>query len=284
MDPVVAVGTLLSVGLAAGFYFYHELAPALATFAGLLGIIITLQIEEMTKERRRAEQETRLGGMLAKIERSDWLPDTVESMLDSVTRIEREYPDSPAVVACRQAMEECRDRLGNLESGRFQFPYTDNELALRMCQNMQREFVAISFASIDLRWWQAPEGRRYWDLQLDALARGVVVRRVFVYDDWSAELAAVAREQRDAGVVVRRVHQDTLPVGARGIIGIWDRMCGLEVSYDASGQAVLFSYTVAEADLDRLRRQFDLVERMAIDLDDSEPDPTTTVTGAGQPS
>lgn len=281
VDPVVAVGTLLSVGLAAGFYFYNELAPAIATFAGLLGVIITFQVQEMTRERRRAEHETRLGAILAKIERSDWLPDVVESMMGSVTKIEQTYPDTPAVAACREAMEECRARLADLEGGRFQFPYTDNELPLRLCETMQREFLATSVAAFDVRWWRLPEGRRYWQLQRDALDRGVAIRRVFVYDEWSDELAAVAREQLGAGVQVRRVRQGALPVGARGVIGLWDATCGLEVSYDASGQAVLFSYSVAEPDLDRLRRQFELVERMAIDID--EPEPSAGVTGAAQP-
>lgn len=281
VDPVVAVGTLLSIGLATGFYFYNELAPTIATFAGMLGVVITLQVQEITRERRRAEHESRLGAMLGKIERSDWLPDVVESMLGSVTKVEQTYPDTPAVDAVRQAMEECRSRLADLEGGRFQFPYTDNELALRLCENLRREFLAISVSGIDLRWWRAPEGRRYWQLQLDALARNVAIRRVFIYDEWSDGLAAIAREQQEAGVQVRRVQQDTLPLGARGIIGLWDANCGLEVSYDSSGEAVLFSYTVAEPDLDRLRRQFELVERMAVDID--EPEPSAGVTGAGQP-
>lgn len=281
VDPVVTVGTLLSFGLATGFYFYNELAPAIATFAGLLGVIITLQVQEITRERRRAEHESRMGAILSKIERSDWLPDVIESMLGSVTKVEQTYPDTPAVDACRQALEECRARLTDLEGGRFQFPYTDNELALRLCQTTQHEFLAISVPRIDLRWWRAPEGQRYWRHQLDALGRGVTIRRVFIYDEWSDELAEVAHEQRDAGVEVRRVRQDTLPLGARGIIGLWDGGCGLEVSYDASGEAVLFSYTVAEADLDRLRRQFELVERMAVGVD--EPEPTAGVTGGGQP-
>lgn len=271
---------MLSIVLTVVFYFIRDLAFAMAAFAGLLGIIMTMQWQQMAKERRRAEHESRLGSMLAKIERSDWLTDEIECMLGSVTKIEQDYPGTPAMAACRQAMADCRARLVDLEAGRFRFPYTDNELALRMCESMRHEFLAISVSGIDLRWWLAPEGQRYWQIQRDALDRGVTIRRVFIYDEWSDELAAIARAQADAGVRVRRVQQDALPVGARGIMGIWDGGCGLEVSYDASGQAVLFSYSVAEPDLHRLRSQFELVERMAIDIDD--PDPAAKVTGAGR--
>jgi hypothetical protein len=266
-DPVLSIGTVLSLGLAIGFYFYDELPLTMATFAGLLGLIITLQVQDLTEERRRAERESRMGAMIAQLENNSWLAGVVESMLRSTTTVERAYPGTPAVTAYRQVMEDCRAHLAEMESGRFRFPYADKALELRLCETLQREFLAISVAALDLRWWLAAEGRRYWRYQHEALGRGAAIRRVFIYDDWSDELERMAREQRDAGVEVRRVHRDDLPVGARGIIGIWDMACACEVIYDAAGAAVLYSYTVADADLERLRRQFEQVERMAIGLD-----------------
>lgn len=281
IDPVLAAGTLLSLAFGIAFYFYGELdAVAIATFAGLLGIIITLQIQEITRERRRAEYESRMGAIIATLESSLWLPDLIEPMLASVRKVEQTHSRTPAVDACRQLLERCQAQLADLESGRFRYPYEDNALPLRLCQTLQREFLAISVPANDLRWWLTPEGRRYWQYQQQALDRGVVIRRVYIHDEWSPELAALAQEQRDAGAEVRRVHRDALPVGARGIIGIWDRTCGVEVTYDASGAAVFYSYSVAEADLDRLRRQFEQVERMAVDLD--EPEPSAGFTGSGQ--
>lgn len=40
------------------------------------------------------------------------------------------------------------------------------------------------------------------------------------------------------------------------------------------GQAVAFAFTVTRSDLDRLRRQFERIERLAVGLDDPEPAPS----------
>lgn len=278
LDPVLVVGTLLSVGLGVFFFFSQSIAAALATFAGLLGIIITLQIQSMTKERQRAEHQTRIGAMISTMESSPGLLDVVESMLSSARKVEASYLGTPAMNAYRQTMEECRTRLTELEGGRFHVPYSDNELALSLCENLRREFLATSVPANDLAWWLEPEGGQYWRTQLQALAQGVQIRRVFIHTGWSDDVDQLAREQQRAGVEVRRIHRERLPVGARGIIGIWDERCGVEVVYDASGEAALFSYTVAPSDLDRLRRQFEFVERMAVGIDEAEP--TSGVTGS----
>lgn len=271
LDPVLVVGVLLSVGLSVFFYLYQDIPAAIATFSGLLGIIITLQIQAMNKDRQRAERESRLGSMVAKLDRNPWLADVVESMLGSAERVGQLYGGSPAEDAYRQTLEKCRVRLTELENGRFHYPYSDNELNLALCESLQREFLAISVPTIDLTWWLEPEGQRYWRAQREALSRGATIRRVFVHSGWSEELETLARGQQQAGVQVRRIHQDRLPVGRRGIIGIWDGRCGVEVIYDASGQAVLFAFTVATGDLSRLRRNFEFVERLAVGLDEPEP-------------
>lgn len=280
VDPVLAIGTVLSIGLATVFYFYDDLALTIAFFAGMLGIIITLQVQESTKERRRAEHESRLGAIIATLEQSVWLPDVIESMLRSTTVVERTYPGTPAVETARELMEQCRTRMADLESGRFHHPYVENALNLRLCQALRREFLAISVPALDLAWWRTPEGRQYWSLQVQALDRGATIRRVFVHNGWTDDIDAMAREQKSAGVEVRSVHRDELPVGIRGIVGIWDGTCGVEVKYDASGEAISWAYSVSPSDLDRLRRQFEQVERMAVSLE--EPEPTAGVAGSSQ--
>lgn len=271
LDPVLVIGTVSSVGIAVFFYRNTTLAPAFATFAGLLGGIITLQVQILLRDKRRAEYESRMGTLIKMIEGTSWLPDIVESMLRSATRVEREYAGTPAVDACKLAFEQCRGKLTDLEHGRFQLPYNDNSLALQLARNVEREMLVTSVPAIDLEWWDEPEGRTYWDHQLRALREGREIRRVFIHNGWSDRLDALARTQKEAGVKVRRVHTDRLPANMRVIIGLWDGRCGHELNYNASGEAVLFSFTVAPSDLARLRQLFEFIERTAVDLDEEEP-------------
>lgn len=280
LDPVLIVGTIISIGLAIVFYVRQDTAQALGTVAGLIGGVITLQVQTLLREKRRIEHETRVGNMISAIEKIPWLPDLMEPMLRAAKHVEREFKDTPAEDACRAAFEECLGTLADLERGHFRAPYGDNGLFLSLIENTQESMCVTSVPTVDLTWWLEPVGRQYWQAQVDALQRGVEIRRVFIYHDWSDELDVLAREQVKAGVHVRRVHADRLPVAMRVITGVWDGSCGHELSYTAGGEAVHDSFTVSPPDLERLSRQFEMIERSAEELD--EPDtPVNGHSGVG---
>lgn len=268
-DPVLMVGLALSVGLAVVFYRYPYIEPALGVFAGLLGMILTVQVQFMVRERHRAEFETRLGSVVARLEKHPWLADIVEKVTVSAQNVQDVYGSTPAAGVGRQILTDAAGKLGELEAGHFYSPWDDNSIALDLVHNTQHEMLVTSMPAIDLDWWHTPEGQRYWALQREALARDVAVRRVFIYDEWSEALDAIAQEQQRAGVEVRRVHRDDLPTNLVGIMGIWDDSCGHELEYTPTGDAVNFAFLVARPDLERLRRKFDRIERMAVPLDDA---------------
>lgn len=271
VDPVLLIGTGLSVLLGVIFYVREDTAQALGTVAGLIGGVITLQVQTLLREKRRVDHETRVGHMVSTIEKIPWLPDMMEPMLRAAKHVEREYQGTPAEDACRAAFEECLRTLADLERGHFRAPYGDNAVFLRLIEQAQESMCVTSVPGVDLGWWQQPVGRQYWRAQLTALARGVVIRRVFIYHEWTDELDALAREQQRAGVKVRRVQIDRLPPPMRVISGLWDGTCGHELSYTAAGEAVYDTFTVSPPDLERLMRQFEMIERSAVDLDEPEP-------------
>lgn len=268
VDPVLIVGTGLSVLLAVIFYVREDTAQALGTVAGLIGGVITLQVQTLLKERRRIDHETRVGHMVSTIEKIPWLPDLMEPMLRAAKHVEREYDRTPAQDACRRAFEECLRTLADLERGHFRSPYGDNEVFLGLIEQAREQICVTSVPTVDLTWWREPVGRQYWQAQVDALARGVVIRRVFIYHEWTDDLDALAREQLEAGVRVRRVQAERLPAGMRVITGLWDGSCGHELNYTAAGEAVYDTFTVSPPDLERLMRQFEMIERSAVDLDE----------------
>ncbi|NUR89315.1 MAG: hypothetical protein HOY71_34970 [Nonomuraea sp.] len=270
LDPVLVVGTILSVLLGVIFYVREDTAQALGTVAGLIGGVITLQIQTLLKEKRRIDHETRVGHMVSTIEKIPWLPDLMEPMLRAAKHVEREYGGTPAEDACRVAFEECLRTLADLERGHFRAPYGDNGVFLKLITQSRESMCVTSVPAVDLTWWREPVGRQYWQAQVEALARGVVIRRVFIYTDWNEDLDDLAREQMAAGVKVRRVQVDRLPPAQRVITGIWDSSCGHELSYTAGGEAVHDTFTVSAPDLERLRYQFEMIERSATELDEPQ--------------
>jgi hypothetical protein len=270
LDPVLITGTITSIGLAIVFYIHQDAAEALGVVAGLIGGVITLQIQTLLREQRRIEHETRVGTMMATIDKIAWMPDLMDPMLRAARHVEQEFKGTPAEDACRAAFEQCLGTLADLQRGHFRAPYGDNGMFLRLIESSERTMCVTSVPSVDLTWWYAPVGRQYWQAQVEALARGVEIRRVFIYEDWSPELDALAREQVEAGVKVRRVEADRLPSGMRVITGIWDDACGHELSYTAGGDAVHDSFTVSPTDLERLTRQFEMIERSATEVNLTE--------------
>ncbi|WP_049572154.1 hypothetical protein [Nonomuraea sp. SBT364] len=276
VDPVLIIGTGLSVLLAVIFYVREDAAQALGTVAGLIGGVITLQIQTLLREKRRIDHETRVGHMVSTIEKIPWLPDLMEPMLRAAKHVEREYKGTPAEDACRNAFEECLRTLADLERGHFRAPYGDAGVFLKLIEQSRESMCVTSVPSVDLTWWLQPVGRQYWQAQVDALKRGVVIRRVFIYHEWTDGLDALAREQLEAGVKVRRVHVDRLPPAMRVITGVWDEACGHELSYTAAGEAVHDTFTVSPPDLERLMRQFEMIERSATEVGvRRDPDPVS---------
>lgn len=279
LDPILVIGIILSVGLSVIFYVREDTAQAMGTVAGLIGGMITLQVQTLLRDKRRIEHETRVGYMISTIEKIPWLPDLMEPMLRAAKHVEREFKGTPAEDACRDAFEDCLRTLADLERGHFRAPYGDNRLFLSLIKNCRTSMCVTSVPSVDLGWWLQPVGRQYWLAQVDAIARGIEIRRVFIYQEWTDDLDALAREQIAAGVHVRRVHADRLSPALRVITGIWDGTCGHELSYTAGGEAVHDSFTVSPPDLERLMRQFELIERSAVEID--EPDPPRRTQSVG---
>ncbi|RVX45578.1 hypothetical protein OHA25_10975 [Nonomuraea sp. NBC_00507] len=267
LDPVLIIGTTLSVLLGVIFYVREDTAQGLALLAGLIGGVITLQVQTLLREKRRVDHETTVGQLVSTIEKIPWLTELMVPILRAAKHVEREYPGTPAVDACRAAFDECLRTLTDLERGHFRTPYGDNAVFQRLIDQTKRTMCATSVPSVDLAWWREPVGRQYWEAQLNALKRGVKIRRVFIYREWTDELDELAREQIAAGVQVRRVHVDRLPPAMRVISALWDGSCGHELSYTAAGEAVYDTFTVSPPDLERLMTQFEMIERNAVELD-----------------
>lgn len=264
-DPVLIIGTALSVLLGVLFYFRTDIGTAMGVFATLVGITITLQVQALLTEKQRSVSETRTARMVNKIESIPWLPGYVEQMAEYVDHVVDNLP-KPATSLARQTIDDCLSRLIDLQRGHFRPIYGDQRLFLALTAEVNDTMLATSAQEIDVEWWNSSRSDKYWDLHLQALNRGVKVVRIFIYHDWTKPLADLAKKQADAGVEVYRVKRGQLTPGLVVDMVIWDRVCGYETQSNAAGQPTQNFFTFAAHDIDKLARDFELVRTVASPL------------------
>ena len=73
--------------------------------------------------------------------------------------------------------------IGELKTGETRYIGEDREWLLALTSRVQNEIVATSSMSVDGSFWETELGARYVDMQGEAVARGVRVRRVFLLDE-----------------------------------------------------------------------------------------------------
>jgi hypothetical protein len=180
--------------------------------------------------------------------------------------VEQNYKSSMAVALARRAFENCQTQLESLARGRYSTPDPDespNSPIYKLTEGIHTSMVATS-AGGDLLWWlDTPATRTWWRLNLEALERGVAIKRILIYHTWSDELDRLARTQQEAGVRVMRVCENELPAPLRLNLIIWDGSCALEPEYNFSGEWINATYTFAPQDLALALERFKLIESCA---------------------
>jgi hypothetical protein len=105
----------------------------------------------------------------------------------------------------------------------------DREWLLGLTQDTERSVDAISLSTVDAGMrgfdgglWTSDLGTRYLELQREAVARGIIIRRIFVFE--SNDLVGdetflnITKIQRDVGVQVRMLDHMLIPEWIRSMI------------------------------------------------------------------
>ncbi len=253
------MGTATSVALGVLFYARADIKTALGVFAGLLGVTITTQVQSIVLTNRRIDVATRSGRMLEALETISWLPPLIEEITSHITRVERDYSATPAVELCQQVLQDCLDRVNDLQRGHFEPAYGDQRLFNALTSKAVKQIRATSAQEMDLAWWLSPRSEPYWELQREALGRKVTITRVFIYSKWNDDLDQLARKQSQAGIEVRTVHRGRLPPRLVTDMVIWDETCGYETRSNAAGEPVINFFTLAAQDVEKMRHDYEAI-------------------------
>jgi hypothetical protein len=222
--------------------------PGQIAAAGAVGAVVLMVQFLIDFERRLAKVESgfvecvdEIGETVregfAKVNQATSLVAQVESgglrsgeMTRLLKRAAKISPGAPVLVRSfvQLEVEQMSELLGGLAGKRVTYEGEDQEWLLNLTRSAERTIDAMSLPEVDKAgniyhsFWQSNLGRRYMDLQDQAIQRGVRVRRVFVTeeDEMAGDpvLQDICRLQAAIGIEVRLLDPATVDKKIRGQI------------------------------------------------------------------
>ncbi|MGW9195163.1 hypothetical protein [Micromonospora chersina] len=252
-DPVALVGVSLSVLLSVTLDLTNAATGVESLLAGLMGITISLVLDSLARAERRFHLRTLLDG-------PPWLVRATPQVAGALREAAERHAGTRVAAEAQRRFEEFRRQAEQLAAGRIVRPGDDDEDLVGATRDCAREMFGLTNVmprvSGELSWWRGDVGRRYWEANVAALARGVRITRVFVYATLSPDLSALVEAQRRAGVRV-----GLLPIGAVSPhlhvnLAVWDGSSCWEGKMTAHGEISENEFSVHPADVERLTRVF----------------------------
>ncbi|MEU0155951.1 hypothetical protein [Micromonospora fulviviridis] len=259
-DPVALVGISLSILLSVTLDLTNAATGVESLLAGLMGITISLVLDSLARSERRFHLRTLLDG-------PPWLVRATPQLAGALREAAERHAGTRVAAEAQRRFEEFRREAEQLAAGRIIRPGDDDEDLIGATRDCTRELLGLTNVmprvSGELSWWRGDVGRRYWEANLAALARGVRVTRVFTYATLSPELSELVETQRRAGVRV-----GLLPLGAVSPhlhinLAVWDGSSCWEAKMTAHGEISENEFSVHPADVERLTRAFRLCADIA---------------------
>jgi hypothetical protein len=267
----LVAGTILSVVLGALFYFRTDLKSAVAAFAGLLGVAIALQLELLLQSRRLAAAQRSRELRAGRIEEVDWLPHVVDGMLTALHGIRDGQPVSLVSDLAKVELESCVERLRDLQRGHLTDQRPQEMDIVDILTLRTRHHLHATTGEAELTWWLRPEARYFLQRQADAVARGVAIERIFIYDVWTELHDEICRLQRKLGIEVYRIEARKIAGISYPDLIIWDDVCALSVDYNSAGDNTNSRFTFVTNEIRKLEHTFRIAKSAAELFEPHEP-------------
>lgn len=165
--------------------------------------------------------------LIAQVESAGLRSAAVTGLIEHAASIS---PDAPPLVRAFVQLEVDRvsELLRGLAVNEATYDGEDQDWLLNLTRCAEHTIDAISIPEVDAAWntyhsfWQSHLGRRYMDVQRQAIRRGVIIRRVFVTAQEApadeSVLQRICRFQADSGIEVRLLYPSAVPEEIRGQI------------------------------------------------------------------
>lgn len=254
-DPVALIGIALSVFLSVTLDLTGAATGVESLLAGLMGITISLLVDSLARAERRFHLRTLLDG-------PSWLVHTTPLLAGAVREAAEQHAGTRVATEARRRYEEFRLAAEQLAAGRIIRPGDDDEDLVGATGECTAQLVGLTNVmprvSGELSWWQGEVGRRYWEANVAALARGVRITRIFIYATLSDELRDLVETQRRAGVRVGLLPHGAVSPQLHVNLAVWDSTSCWEARMTAHGEISEHQFSVNRSDVERLDRVFQL--------------------------
>ncbi|RKR86789.1 hypothetical protein BDK92_1055 [Micromonospora pisi] len=248
-DPVAVTGIGLSVALSIALDVTGAASGVESLLAGLLGTTISLLVDSIARSERRFE----LRGLVAG---TPWMTEALAPIVTGTREAIERYPQTPVAAEARARFDRIRIETEHLRTGRIIRPGTDyRDLvgAMRDCVDQVHAMANVAPpAGGESSWWSSDIGRYYWTLNLEALARGVRITRIFGYHEYTDEFRELVDDQRRAGVRVGLLPYGTVDRSLDLNLAIWDGTSAWEARMSPHGEIIENIFSVNSDDLGRL--------------------------------
>jgi hypothetical protein len=209
-----------------------ELAAVVAFAVALILFIVDTEIRVSTIGEQMTAGLTRIGRLAelsAMMDRSGLGPTLLVDFLETASQVDGRVNPLLQRLA-RREIERVTEFVRELAtSGGIAYDGEDRDWLLGLTREAERSVNAISLSTVDAGMlgfdgglWTSDLGHRYLELQREAIARRVRIRRIFVFEN--EELASdetflrITQMQRGVGVEVRMLDHQLIPEWMRPMI------------------------------------------------------------------
>ena len=260
-------GLAVAVGILTDVSFVASLGVA------LVGIVIALQLEFIARQERRQDRADQYGRILAALDECDWLRPMFLEAAESAVRVRR-LPNGECLELekrAAQTIEPVVRALHELARGRVRLPPRRTDALIDALRQTRSSVQAVTFDQETERWWSSRVGEDYWEVNRELLRRGVMTERIFLCDEVTGAVREVLEAQRRAGVRTLTVIRSDVPLELQGRFAVYDEKVMHSVTYNSSGEAMEYVFSVDTADVEQALDRFDRLRSYARDVPESEP-------------
>jgi hypothetical protein len=208
LDPVIIIGALFSIGLSL-ILFLTGVDTITSVIVGLIGVTISLLLDLIARNKQMEEVVLETLGLNSDLYADKWAKDRLVDMIQSWKLILSSNYHPLLLQIARLRTQDARDQLVAIASGEVMTDATENRLLAVAVEEAKVSVKASSMVSLDF--WNSPAGKKYLDVNYEAVKRGVNVTRVFIIDNLSPETETLMKDMAGNGVNVLIVNKEQVP-------------------------------------------------------------------------
>ncbi|CAN2049704.1 hypothetical protein GMMP13_840010 [Candidatus Magnetomoraceae bacterium gMMP-13] len=269
IDPFTITGVSFSIIISFIIYI-NGLDTTASTLIGLLGITITLQIDQIARFERTQTANAQYGELLEKMEKIIWLYPLIQEIVHYTYKTFQETEDDYFLNSAKMNMERCRNHLQNLSHGYLTVFFDEQEPLINATNKTKSSLRAISVVKIDGDFWQSSMGQRYWETNKQAIKRGVKLERIFIYDACTDELEKLVKKQVEAGVKVYTVESAQVPPELRIDMIIFDVDFTYEAKLNSDGVPIENIFSINKSDINQKVNLFYRLRTFALERNNGD--------------